>query len=99
MSASKTAEAAAKAIRKSQQKKAEERTDEQVVKDLFKNASAGLSVTSADILLLHKMYQDLLTVNGELFLKIGELVEKNKKLECAQHADTFEVTNDPSVAS
>ena len=50
--ASKNQEAAEKAVRKSQQVNMAERTIEQIIADIGKLAASGLSVTSADILLL-----------------------------------------------
>ena len=55
--ASKNQEAAEKAVRKSQQVNKAERTTEQIIADAGKNAAAGLSVTSADILLLLSQYR------------------------------------------
>ena len=60
--ASKNQEAAEKAVRKSQQVNKAERTTEQVIADIGKNAAAGLSVTSADILLLLSEYRRQLSI-------------------------------------
>ncbi len=60
--ASKNQEAAEKAVRKSQQVNKAERTTEQIIADAGKNAAAGLSVTSADILLLLSEYRRQLSI-------------------------------------
>jgi hypothetical protein len=60
-------DAAAQAVAKSNKKESTARTLEQVIADIRKNASAGLSVTSADILSLLGVYD--ITVAQEDNLK------------------------------
>jgi chromosome segregation ATPase len=53
--------AAAQAVAKSNRKSEVERTPDDIIADIRKNASAGLSVTSADILLLLRRFDSFRT--------------------------------------
>lgn len=93
MSASKTAEAAAKAVARSKQTEAKVRTDLEVIADIRKNFAAGLAVTPDDQKFLLQMYDDvhMLMVQGTNLLKtatatielldaeIGDLKKRNEE--------------------
>lgn len=74
--ASKNQEAAEKAVRKSQQVNKAERTTEQIIADIGKLAASGLSVTSADILVLLSHYRAALNIIAELGQRVLKLTVK-----------------------
>ena len=82
MSTSKTAEAAAKAVKKSQQVQKGERTPEQILSDFRKNLTAGLAVTPEDQRFLLALYdsakesEELLESATATITKLQDQVEQ-----------------------
>ena len=90
--ASKNQEAAEKAVRKSQQVNKAERTTEQIIADAGKNAAAGLSVTSADILLLLSHYRAALSTVAELGRQVLDLTAKNDEFRAVYEQENRSAT-------
>ena len=90
--ASKNQEAAEKAVRKSQQVNKAERTTEQIIADAGKNAAAGLSVTSADILLLLSHYRAALSTIAELGRQVLDLTAKNDEFRAVYEQENRSAT-------
>ncbi len=90
--ASKNQEATEKAVRKSQQVNKAERTTEQIIADAGKNAAAGLSVTSADILLLLSHYRAALSTVAELGRQVLDLTAKNDEFRAVYEQENRSAT-------
>ena len=84
-------DAAAQAVAKSNKKESTARTLEQVIADIRKNASAGLSVTSADILSLLGVYDITVAQAFELVTRIAQLTEQNERFR-----EVYELENHSS---
>ena len=75
MSASKTAEAARKAVEKSERKAGVERTPDQILADIRKNFAAGLAVTPADQKFLLSAYDAAIEIAAAKDITIAELTK------------------------
>ena len=84
-------DAAAQAVAKSNKKESTARTLEQVIADIRKNASAGLSVTSADILSLLGVYDITVAQAFELVTRIALMIEQNERFR-----EVYELENHSS---
>ena len=69
-----------------------ERTTEQIIADAGKNAAAGLSVTSADILLLLSHYRAALSTVAELGRQVLDLTAKNDEFRAVYEQENRSAT-------
>lgn len=90
--ASKNQEAAEKAVRKSQQVNIAERTIEQIIADIGKLAASGLSVTSADILLLLSQYRNAIANLKDAAENISRLSAQNEEFRAVYEQENRSAT-------